>query len=61
MFEIKYTELADKIRQLEGILETHDEKFRNVFKAITQLIEEDEKPKKKIGYKQGRPDQIWQA
>ena len=47
---LKYTELADKIRQLEGIIETHDEQFRIVFEAITQLIEEDEKPKKKIGY-----------
>ena len=47
---LKYTELADKIRQLEGIIEAHDEQFRIVFEAITQLIEEDEKPKKKIGY-----------
>ena len=43
---LKYTELADKIRQLEGVLETHDEQFRIVFEAITQLLEEDEKPKK---------------
>ena len=28
----------------------YDEQFRIVFEAITQLIEEDEKPKKKIGY-----------
>ena len=47
---LKYTELADKIRQLEGIIETHDEQFRIVFEAITQLLEVDEKPKKKIGY-----------
>jgi hypothetical protein len=47
---LKYTELADKIRQLEGAIETHDEQFRIVFEAITQLIEEDEKPKRKIGY-----------
>ena len=47
---LKYTELADKIRQLEGGIETHDEQFRIVFEAITQLIEADEKPKKKIGY-----------
>ena len=47
---LKYTELADKIRQLEGIIETHDEQFRIVFEAITQLIEADEKPQKKIGY-----------
>ena len=47
---LKYTELADKIRQLEGRIEDHGEKFRIVFEAITQLIEEDEGPKKKIGY-----------
>jgi hypothetical protein len=28
----------------------YDEQFRIVFEAITQLIEEDDKPKKKIGY-----------
>ena len=28
----------------------YDQQFRIVFEAITQLIEEDEKPKKKIGY-----------
>jgi len=28
----------------------YDEQFRIVFEAITQLIEVDEKPKKKIGY-----------
>ena len=46
----KYRELADKIRQLEGRLEAHGEQFRIVFEAITQLIEEDEGPKKQIGY-----------
>ena len=28
----------------------YDKQFRIVFEAITQLIEEDQKPKKKIGY-----------
>jgi septation ring formation regulator EzrA len=28
----------------------YDEQFQIVFEAIKQLIEEDEKPKKKIGY-----------
>jgi hypothetical protein len=28
----------------------YDEQFRIVFEAITQLLEVDEKPKKKIGY-----------
>jgi hypothetical protein len=29
---------------------TYDKQFRIVFEAITQLIEEDQKPQKKIGY-----------
>lgn len=28
----------------------YDEQFRIVFEAITQLLQVDEKPKKKIGY-----------
>jgi len=50
LIALKYTELADKIRQIERTVETHDEQFRIVFEAITQLIDEDQKPKKKIGY-----------
>jgi meiotically up-regulated gene 157 (Mug157) protein len=30
--------------------EKYDEQFRIVFEAITQLLEVDQKPKKKIGY-----------
>ncbi len=42
-----YKDLARKVEQIE---KKYDEQFRIVFEAITQLIEEDEKPKKKIGY-----------
>jgi hypothetical protein len=37
-------------RKIEAMEKNYDEQFRTVFEAITQLIEEDEKPKKKIGY-----------
>ena len=40
----------DLQRKLEAIEEKYDEQFRIVFEAITQLLEVDEKPKKKIGY-----------
>jgi hypothetical protein len=45
-----HTELALKLKELEERLDDHDEKVRIIFEAIKQLIEEDEKPKKKIGY-----------
>ena len=40
----------DLKREIEAMEIKYDEQFRIVFEAITQLIEEDEKPKKKIGY-----------
>ena len=40
----------DLKRKIEAMEKKYDEQFRIVFEAITQLIEEDEKPKKKIGY-----------
>ena len=40
----------DLKRKIESMEKKYDEQFRIVFEAITQLIEEDEKPKKKIGY-----------
>lgn len=41
---------GDLKRKIEAMEKKYDEQFRIVFEAITQLIEEDEKPKKKIGY-----------
>ncbi len=40
----------DLKRKIEAMEIKYDEQFRIVFEAITQLFEEDEKPKKKIGY-----------
>ena len=36
--------------KIKAMAEKYDKQFLIVFEAITQLIEEDEKPKKKIGY-----------
>ena len=44
---ISHKDLARKLADLE---KKYDKQFRIVFEAITQLIEEDAKPKKKIGY-----------
>jgi hypothetical protein len=41
---VSHTDLKHKIEAME---KKYDEQFRIVFEAITQLIEEDEKPKKK--------------
>ena len=43
-------ELARKIFEME---KRYDEQFRTVFQAIQQLIAEEEKPKRKIGFSQG--------
>ena len=40
----------DLKRKIEAMEEKYDEQFRIVFEAIRQLLEEDQKPKKKIGY-----------
>ena len=39
-----------KLRQMEA---NYDEQFQVVFEAIRQLLEEEEKPKRKIGKVQG--------
>ena len=40
----------DLKHKTEAMEEKYDEQFRIVFEAITQLLEVDQKPKKKIGY-----------
>jgi hypothetical protein len=40
----------DLKRKIESMEKKYDEQFRIVFEAIKQLIETDEKPKKKIGF-----------
>jgi phage regulator Rha-like protein len=42
--------LAHKLLEFEKRLTEHDENFQLVFEAIRELLEEDEKPKKKIGF-----------
>ena len=37
-------------KKLEEMEKKYDENFQIVFEALKQLIDEDEKPKRKIGY-----------
>lgn len=41
---------ARRLEELEKHLSEHDENFQIVFEAIKQLLAEDEKPNKKIGF-----------
>ena len=52
MREIMVTdkEFAKKLNRIEEHLAEHDEQFRVVFDAIKQLLTEEEKPQKKIGF-----------
>jgi len=43
-------EFSEKLKIIEEQLADHDEQFRVVFEAIKQLLKEDEKPKKRIGF-----------
>lgn len=43
-------ELAQRLAELEKRLTEHDENFGLVFEAIRQLLADEEKPKKKIGF-----------
>jgi len=45
-----HKKLADKLNELENHLAEHDDQFGIVFEAIKQLLEVDEKPKRKIGF-----------
>jgi phage regulator Rha-like protein len=47
---LTHSELARKLKKLEERLDDHDEKILVIFEAIKKLIQDDEKPKKKIGY-----------
>ena len=44
------TKLAQKLSELEKRLSEHDDNFQIVFEAIRQLLAEDGKPKRKIGF-----------
>ena len=43
-------EFQEKLNKMEEKLAEHGEQFRAVFEAIKQLLKDDEKPKKKIGF-----------
>lgn len=40
----------DLKRKIEDMEDKYDEQFRIVFQAIKQLLQEDDKPKRKIGF-----------
>ena len=43
-------EFSAKLEKMEEQLVEHDEQFKVVFEAIKQLLKEEEKPKRKIGF-----------
>ena len=45
-----HTDLAQKLIKLEEKIEVHDQQILAIFEVIKLLLEEDEKPGKKIGY-----------
>jgi hypothetical protein len=45
-----HKELAHKLAELEGKIETHDEAIRSLVSAIRQLMAAPERPPKKIGF-----------
>ncbi|OGQ94871.1 MAG: hypothetical protein A2521_09550 [Deltaproteobacteria bacterium RIFOXYD12_FULL_57_12] len=45
-----HKKLAAKLVELEKHLVEHDEQFGLVFEALKQLLDADEKPKRKIGF-----------
>ena len=47
---VRNKKFAQKLEKLEERLAEHDENFQVVFEAIRQLLNEDEKPKRKIGF-----------
>lgn len=48
--EAGHKQFAQRLEKLEKRLTEHDENFRLVFEAIKQLLEDDEKPRRKIGF-----------
>jgi len=46
-FLAHYKDLKEKIEEME---QRYDQQFQAVFKAIQQLVQEEEKPKKRIGF-----------
>jgi hypothetical protein len=44
-------DLREKIERLEIKFRDHDQKFKSIFIAIKQLVKEEQKPKKEIGFR----------
>jgi len=45
-----HKELAQKLKELELKIDSHDQKIQTIFEVINQLLTPPEKPKKKIGF-----------
>jgi phage regulator Rha-like protein len=51
-----HKELADKFKELERKIEKHDVEIRSIFEAIRQLMAPSIEPKRRIGFKIGKPE-----
>lgn len=47
---LAHKELAHKLTELENKIEKHDESIKSIFEAIRQLMLEEVKPKRRIGF-----------
>ena len=47
---VTHKELASKLRELEGKVGNHDKEIMLILEAIRQLMKEEEKPKRGIGF-----------
>lgn len=56
-----HIELANKLRELELKIESHDEQITTLFEAINQLIQPPEKPKRQIGFQVKEPKQKYSS
>jgi len=45
-----HKELAQKLKELELAIDSHDQQIQTIFEVINQLIEPPEKTKRKIGF-----------
>lgn len=56
-----HKELAQKLKELELKVESHDENITAIFEAINQLLAVEEKPKRKIGFDVKEKDYKYQV
>jgi uncharacterized coiled-coil DUF342 family protein len=45
-----HKELAQKLKELELKIDSHDQQIQSIFEVINELLAPAEKPKKKIGF-----------